>query len=96
MKADYDSKADALSIDLIEASRWEGSEEVEPRLNVAIANRAPVNIELLYPELGLEKPLQAVAARYGLDAEALVAAARAAIAAPDRTVTLDVAVRAAA
>jgi hypothetical protein len=96
MKADYDSKADAVSIDLIEAGRWEDSEEVEPRLNIAIANHVPVNIELLYPGLGLEKPLQAVAARYGLDAEALVAAARAAIAAPDRTVTLDVAVRAAA
>ena len=96
MKADYDSKADALSIDLIEASRWDNSEEVEPRLNVAIANQMPVNIELLYPELGLEKPLRAVAARYGLDAEALIAAACAAIAAPDRTVTLDVAVRAAA
>jgi Protein of unknown function (DUF2283) len=96
MKADYDSKADALSIDLIEAGRWEDSEEVEPRLNVAIANQMPVNIELLYPGLGVEKPLQVVAARYGLDAEALVAAARAAIAAPDRTVTLDVSVRAAA
>ncbi|HWI96775.1 MAG TPA: DUF2283 domain-containing protein [Solirubrobacterales bacterium] len=96
MKADYDSKADALSIDLIEASRWEDSEEVEPRLNVAIANQMPVNIELLYPGLGVEKPLQVVAARYGLDAEALVAAARAAIAVPDRTVTLDVSVRAVA
>ena len=96
MKADYDSKADALSIDLIEASRWDNSEEVEPRLNVAIANQMPVNIELLYPGLGVEKPLQVVAARYGLDAEALVAAARAAIAVPDRTVTLDVSVRAVA
>lgn len=96
MRADYDSEANALSIDLIEVDRWEGSEEIEPRLNVAIANEMPVNIELLYPDLGLEQPLRAAATRYGLDIEALIAAASAAIAAPDRTVTLDVAVRAAA
>jgi hypothetical protein len=96
MRADYDSKAKALSIDLIEVDRWEGSEEVEPRVNVAIANEVPVNIELLYPDQGLEQPLRAAAACYGLDIEALIAAARAAIAAPDRTVTLDVAVRATA
>jgi hypothetical protein len=96
MKAAYDSKANALSIDLIEVSRWEGSEAVGPRVNVAIADEIPVNIELLYPDLGLEKPLAAAAKRYGLDIEALIAAARAAIAAPDRTVTLDVAVRAVA
>ena len=40
--------------------------------------------------------LRKAAERYDLDAEALIAAARAALAAPDRTVTLDVAVRAAA
>lgn len=96
MRADYDSQANALSIDLIEVDRWEGSEEVDPRLNVALADEVPVNIELLYPELGLEQPLRAAAMRYGLDIEALIAAARAAVAAPDRTVTLDVAVRATA
>ena len=96
MKAEYDSEANALSIDLVEVDRWEGSEAVEARLNVAIAGEMPVNIELLYPDLGLEQPLRTVAMRYSLDIEALIAAARAAIAAPDRTVTLDVAVRAAA
>ena len=96
MRADYDSQADALSIDLVEVDRWDGSDEVDPRLNVAFANGVPVNIEFLYPELGLEPPLRAAATIYDLDFEALIAAARAAIAAPDRTVTLDVAVRAAA
>jgi hypothetical protein len=96
MKADYDSKANALSIDLIEVDRWENSEAVGSRVNIAIADDVPVNIELLYPDLGLEEPLVAVAARYGLDIEALIAAARAAVAAPDRTVTLDVSVRAVA
>lgn len=93
MRADYDSEANALSIDLVEARRWEHSEEVVSRVNVAIADGMPVNVELLYPDLGLEEPLRAAAERYGLDAEALIAAARAAIAAPDRAVTLDVAVR---
>jgi hypothetical protein len=63
---------------------------------VTFASGKPVNVELLYPNLGLEKPLQAAAARYGLDAEAPVATAQAAIAAPDRVVTVDVAVRASA
>jgi hypothetical protein len=71
-------------------------EEVLPRINIAIASVVPVNVELLYPDLGLEEPLRIAARRYELDAEALIAAARAAIAAPNRTVTLDVAVRSAA
>ncbi len=96
MKVDYDSRANALSIDLVEPRYWDYSEEVQPRVNVAIADGTPVNVELLYPDLGLEEPLRAAADRYGLDAEALIAASRAAVAAPDRVVTLDVGVRAAA
>jgi Protein of unknown function (DUF2283) len=96
MRADYDSEANALSIDLLPARRWEGSEGVGERVNVAFASGKPVNVELLYPNLGLEEPLQDTAARYGLDAEALVATAQAAIAAPDRVVTVDVAARASA
>jgi hypothetical protein len=96
MRADYDSEANALSIDLVAASRWEGSEGVGEQVNVSFADGKPVNVELLYPDLGLEEPLRAAASRFELDAEALIAAAQAAIAAPDRVVTLDVAVRAAA
>lgn len=96
MKADYDSEANALSIDLIEVLHWEGSEGVGERVNVAFANGRPANVELLYPDLGLEKPLRAAAERFELDAEALIAAAQAAIAAPDREVTLDLAGRRAA
>lgn len=96
MRADYDSEANALSIDLVDARRWEGSEGVGQRVNVAFANGEPVNVELLYPDLGLEEPLHAAADRFELDAEALIAAAQAAIAAPDRAVTLDVAARASA
>lgn len=96
MKADYDSEANALSIDLVDARRWEGSEGVGQRVNVAFADGKPVNVELLYPDLGLEEPLHAAADRFELDAEALIAAAQAAIAAPDRAVTVDVAARASA
>jgi hypothetical protein len=96
MKADYDSKANALSIDLGDPCHWDDSEEVTSTVNVAIAGGEPVNVELLYPDLGVDEPLRAAADRFDLDAEALIAAAKAAIAAPDRVVTLDVAVRAAA
>jgi hypothetical protein len=91
MRADYDSEANALSIDLVDAPHWEGSEGVGQQVNVAFADGKPVNVELLYPNLGLEKPLLDAADRFELDAEALIAAAQAAIAAPDRVVTLDVA-----
>jgi hypothetical protein len=94
MRADYDSEANALSIDLVDASHWEGSEGVGQQVNVTLADGKPVNVELLYPNLGLEEPLHAAADRFELDAEALIAAAQAAIAAPDRVVTLEVAVRA--
>ena len=96
MKADYDSEANALSIDLVDARSWEGSEGVGERVNVSFADDKPVNVELLYPDLGLEQPLREAAERYELDAEALIAAALAAIAAPDREVTLELAARAAA
>ena len=96
MKANYDSKANAMSIDLLPSPRWEHCERVGDRVNVAIAGGRPVNVEVLYPTRGIDEPLRAAAERYELDAEALLAAAQAALAAPDRRVTLDVAVRAAA
>ena len=37
MKADYDSEAKAMSIDLVDEARWEHCEEVTDRVNVAIA-----------------------------------------------------------
>jgi hypothetical protein len=96
VKADYDSEAKAISIDLVDGARWEYCEEATDRVNVAIAEGHPVNVELLSPASGVEDRLRVVAERYSLDAEALVAAARAALAAPDRAVIVDVAIRAAA
>jgi len=94
MQAEYDSEADALSIDLAEVERWDDGVEVHSRGVVTLSDGAPVNVEVLYPSRGLEEPLAAAADRYGLDREALIAAARAAVAAPDRPVTLDVGTRA--
>lgn len=88
MKADYDSRADAISIDLVDAERWEHCEEVGDRVNVAVARGRPVNVELLYPYLGIDGPLHAAASRFGLDAETLIAVAKAAFAAPDHLVEL--------
>ena len=90
MRAEYDSEADALSIDLIDVAKWDGSEAIDgDYCNVALAGGRPANVELLSPAAHLEL-LGVAAERYGLDAEALEAAARSALAAPDRTVVLDV------
>jgi len=93
MKADYDSKANAISIEIQRGQDAERADQVHPRAVVALRNDRPIELQLLYPELGISDPLGAVAERYGLDLEALTAAATAALAAPDRRVTVDVAVR---
>ncbi len=90
MRAEYDSQADVLSIDLIPAERWDGSDAVDDDFcTVATVDARPANVELLSPAQHLDLLVRA-AERHGLDAEALQAAARSALAAPDRTVVLDV------
>lgn len=96
MKADYDSEADALSIDLAGVDRWDRGEDVDGTFcHVAFSGDRPVNVELLNPTDHLDL-LAVTAERYELDGRVLLAAAQAALAAPDRPVTLDVGVRAAA
>lgn len=91
MRVYLDSSVDALAIDLVDDPRAEhGVEEGGGRCIVAIAGGRPVSIELFRPGDGLEL-LAAVAEQYGLDAGALEAAAGAALRAPDREVTLEVA-----
>jgi len=93
MKADYDSEANALSIDLVDVSRWDGGVEIDDTYcNVALSRGRPVNVELLDPADHLDL-LDVVAQRFALDSAALRATAQAALAAPDRvvTVTLDTA-----
>jgi uncharacterized protein YuzE len=93
LKADYDSQADALSIDLVEAARWERAEAIDDTYcHVVISDGHAVNVELLNPRDNL-RLLETAANRYGIDSMALQAAARAALSVPDRAVTVDVAAR---
>lgn len=88
MKAYFDSEANAVSIDLLDVDHWDDGDEFdEYYCTVAFSKGRLANIGLLYPseKLGL---LGDVADRYDLDATKLVAAARAAIADPDHTVTI--------
>ncbi len=96
MRAQYDSDANAISIELVRAERADGADQVHARAVVAVCGEKPIELQLLYPDLGLGEPLAAVAARHGLDREVLAAAAAAALAAPDRSVSVDVAIRPAA
>jgi len=90
VKADFDSRANALSIDLIEVDRWDYAEDIdETYCHIALRKGQPVNVELLNPAEHLDL-LSLAAKRFELDSEALLAAAKAALAAPDRAVTVDV------
>jgi hypothetical protein len=96
MRADYDSTANAISIAVTDARSADASDEVHPRAIVALDQGTPVEVQLLYPDMGIEEPIAAIVARYRLDREALTAAAQSALAAPDRVVTVQVEARATA
>jgi hypothetical protein len=88
VKADYDSKANALAIELINVDRWDDGDEFdEYYCNIAFSKGRLAYIGLLYPSENLHL-LEAVAESYKLDADSLIAAAKAALAAPDRAVTI--------
>ncbi|MGC1166318.1 MAG: hypothetical protein WA862_09420 [Solirubrobacterales bacterium] len=93
MRADYDSEANAISITLVQGAHAQRADQRHPRAIVALRDDKPIELQLLYPDLGVKEPMRAVADHYGLDPEALIAAANAALAAPNRVVTLEVAVR---
>lgn len=96
MRADYDSQADALDIELIPFEHFERQEQVhDTYCHVGFAKGVPASVELLNPAGQLDL-LDVVADRYDLDGLALLAAAQAALAAPDRVVDLEVAARVAA
>jgi hypothetical protein len=93
MWADYDKEANAVSITLVQDATAERADQRHPRAIVALRCGEAVSLELLYPNLGVDEPLRIVAEHYGLDLESLIAAASAALAAPDRAVTLEVSAR---
>jgi hypothetical protein len=93
MRADYDSEANALSITLRGFKHYDDQEEVDGNYCVVgLVQGVPVRVSLLSPVEHLDL-LEVAAERYGLDDAALLAAAQAAIAAPDRIVDLEVAAR---
>jgi hypothetical protein len=92
LKADYDSEGDTIQIELAEFQRPAYGEDVENgAVVVSVHDDRPVKLDVIGTRRrDFEKPLRAAAALYELDAETLIAIARAAVAAPDRPVHLDV------
>jgi hypothetical protein len=90
MRGDFDTEADALAIDLSRTKHADHADVVDDTYcHVAMAGEEAVSISLLAPadHLGL---LPIVAERYDLDAEELLATARAALAAPDHLVEVSI------
>ncbi len=91
MRADYDSKADALTIELRQVDRLDHDEQVDDDYcNVGIVEGGVAAVELLYPGEHLDL-LWVAAKQYDLDGSALTAAAKAALSAPDRLVEVNIA-----
>lgn len=95
MRADYDSEGDTIRIELAELQRHAYGEDVENgAVIVSVHEDRPVAIDVIGTRKhDFEKPLWTAAKLYELDAEALIAIAHAALAAPDRPVRLDVGTR---
>jgi len=96
MKADYESRADTVQITLGDENRRlsGGSDVIENgRVIVSFAENHPVLIDVIGTRNGFEEALRVAARRNELDAEALIAISKAAIAAPDRIVELKVGAR---
>lgn len=94
MQAIYDSAARAIAIQLANDARQDRTDEVAPGAIVGLRDDEVVEVELL--AVGSDDDhdrIAQIAARYGLDAQAITAALRAAVAAPNREVTLAVADR---
>ncbi len=91
MRADYESRNDTLQITLADIDQADDSDDTHERAVVVTAAERPVLIDLYYPGMGLDAPLSAIVDRWpALDHGALLAAATAALAVPDRPVTIEV------
>jgi len=68
-----------ISISLTDTPHADASDEVHARAIVALAQGKPVEVQLLYPDMGIGEPLAAVAERYALDPGAAAKMAASAI-----------------
>jgi phage terminase large subunit-like protein len=93
LRADYENRSDTIQIELEAADRLDRDDAEVAGVIVGIRDERPVMIDLIGTRTGVDERLRRTAERFDLDVEALIAAARAALAAPDRAITLDVAVR---
>ncbi len=95
MRVDYESDCDTIQITLGQVGRLSGGSDVvgDGAVIVSYDEHRPAMIDVIGARNGFEDHLRLAAERNDLDAEALVAAARAALAVPDRLVELDVGVR---
>jgi hypothetical protein len=93
VKVDYDPEARSLLFEFGEFREHEEGDYTETLAGgsciVWFHNDRPESIQLLGADKDIE-PLDEAAERYGLDAEGLRAAARAALAAPDREIRIEV------
>jgi hypothetical protein len=89
MRADYDSKAGTIQIELRPTVSLDRDDAEIDGVIVGLSADSPALIDLIGVDSCLEERLRAIASRYNLDADGLIAAARAAIAAPDRSITVD-------
>lgn len=96
MHATYDPEARAVAILLEDDARQDRQDEVAPGAIVGLRDGRPVEFELLGVGSADDVTRIGLAAdRYGLDAPALIATLRAAVAVPGREVGVTVAARAA-
>lgn len=94
MQALYDSAARAIAIQLADDARQDRTDEVAPGAIAGLRDDQVVEVELLAVGSDDDRArIDMIADRYGLDAQAITAALRAAVAAPDREVTLAIADR---
>lgn len=98
MRADYESLTDAIEIELEPIERLDYGVPVEGGAAIVhFLDDRPVVVDVIGTRKhDFEQPLRVAAERYDMDAEALIAASKAAIAAPDRPVRLAVGARIAA
>jgi len=90
MRADYDSKGDTIQIELVDRVDQVdyGDDGVDEWLIVGMLDGKPVRIDVIGTDGDTAESLRVAARKYDLDADALIAAAGAALSNPDRQVVL--------